>query len=141
MAMDAARCAKRLGAEKVVYRLPPLRGGNARPCTRKFEHAKEEGIEFHAAEQRPSRLSGDENGMCMQAIKCIKMELGEPDASGRRRPVADSGQRISSWMWIAVVMAIGTSPEPAHQDRDRRIWKPSRWGGIVAEEETGKTTQ
>lgn len=86
VAMDAARCAKRLGAENVyiVYR----RGESELPArAEEIEHAKEEGIEFRLL-SNPTSIEGDENGHAAKVV-CQKMELGEPDASGRRRPVPD----------------------------------------------------
>ena len=108
VAMDAARCAKRLGAEHVyiVYRR-----GEAEMPARKEEqhHAKEEGIEFKTL-CNPVEILGDENGRVC-GMKCIRMELGEPDASGRRRPVEIPGSEFVLDV-DTVIMALGTSPNP-----------------------------
>ena len=88
VAMDAARCAKRLGAEKVfiVYR----RSAEEMPARQEeVHHAKEEGIEFRLL-TNPTRILGDENGR-VNGMECVEMELGEPDESGRRRPVEKAG--------------------------------------------------
>ena len=108
VAMDAARCAKRMGTEKVyiVYRR-----GEAEMPARKEEqhHAKEEGIEFKTL-CNPVEIIGDENGRVC-GMKCIRMELGEPDASGRRRPVEIPGSEFVLDV-DTVIMALGTSPNP-----------------------------
>ena len=108
VAMDGARCAMRLGADKVyiIYRR-----GEAEMPARKEEqhHAKEEGIEFRTL-CNPVEILGDENGnVC--GIKCIRMELGEPDASGRRRPIEVPGSEFVLDV-DTVIMALGTSPNP-----------------------------
>ena len=108
VAMDAARCAKRLGAEhvRIVYR----RGEEELPARKEeVHHAKEEGIEFCLL-QNPVRINADENGNCLSAT-CISMELGEPDASGRRRPVEIPGSEHDIEA-DAVIIAVGTSPNP-----------------------------
>ncbi len=108
VAMDSARCAMRLGAEKVyiVYRR-----GEAEMPARKEEqhHAKEEGIEFLTL-CNPVEILGDEGGR-VSGMKCIRMELGEPDASGRRRPVEIPGSEFQLDV-DTVVMALGTNPNP-----------------------------
>ncbi|MCI8620093.1 MAG: NADPH-dependent glutamate synthase [Oscillospiraceae bacterium] len=108
VAMDGARCAMRLGADKVyiVYRR-----GEAEMPARKEEqhHAKEEGIEFMTL-CNPTEILGDENGW-VSGMKCIRMELGEPDASGRRRPVEIPGSEFVLDV-DTVIMALGTSPNP-----------------------------
>lgn len=108
VAMDSARCAMRLGAEKVyiVYRR-----GEAEMPARKEEqhHAKEEGIEFLTL-CNPVEILGDESGR-VSGMKCIRMELGEPDASGRRRPVEIPGSEFQLDV-DTVIMALGTSPNP-----------------------------
>ena len=108
VAMDGARCAMRLGADKVyiVYRR-----GEAEMPARKEEqhHAKEEGIEFKTL-CNPVEIIGDENGRVC-GMKCIRMELGEPDASGRRRPVEIPGSEFVMDV-DTVIMALGTSPNP-----------------------------
>ena len=108
VAMDAARCAMRLGAEKVyiVYR----RSEAELPArAEEVEHAKQEGIEFKLL-HNPVRILGDEKGRAAQ-IECVRMELGEPDASGRRRPIPISGSEFTMDV-DTVIMALGTSPNP-----------------------------
>ena len=108
VAMDAARCAKRLGAENVyiVYR----RSEKELPArAEEVHHAKEEGIIFKLL-NNPVRILGDENGRCKQ-IECIQMELGEPDASGRRRPIEVPGSEFTLDV-DTVIMSLGTSPNP-----------------------------
>jgi len=108
VAMDAARCAMRLGADKVyiVYRR-----GEAEMPARKEEqhHAKEEGIEFKTL-CNPVEILADEDGR-VKGMKCVRMELGEPDASGRRRPVEIPGSEFQLDV-DTVIMALGTSPNP-----------------------------
>lgn len=108
VAMDAARCAKRLGAEHVyiIYR----RSEEEMPARKEeIHHAKEEGVEFMLL-TNPVRVLGDENGV-VNSIECVKMELSEPDASGRRAPVEikDSNFNIDVQ---GVIIAVGTSPNP-----------------------------
>ena len=108
VAMDAARCAMRLGAEKVyiVYR----RGEAEMPARLEEQHhAKEEGIIFQTL-CNPTAILGDENGR-VNGMQCIRMELGEPDASGRRRPVEIPGSEFVLDV-DTVIMALGTSPNP-----------------------------
>jgi len=108
VAMDAARCAMRLGAEHVyvVYR----RGEAEMPArAEEKHHAKEEGIEFKTL-CNPVEILGDENGR-VRAMKCIRMELGEPDASGRRRPVEVPDSEFELEV-DTVIMSLGTSPNP-----------------------------
>ena len=108
VAMDAARCAKRLGAEHVyiVYR----RGEAEMPArAEELHHAKEEGIELKVL-CNPTEILDDGNGR-VGAIKCIRMELGEPDASGRRRPVEVPGSEFTLDV-DTVIMSLGTSPNP-----------------------------
>ncbi|MBO5019409.1 MAG: NADPH-dependent glutamate synthase [Clostridia bacterium] len=108
VAMDAARCAKRLGAEHVyiIYR----RGEEEMPARKEeIHHAKEEEIEFKLL-CNPIRIISDENGY-VTAVECIKMELGEPDQSGRRRPVEIKGSEFLLPV-DTVIMALGTSPNP-----------------------------
>jgi len=107
VAMDAARTALRLGAEvHVVYR----RGESELPArAEEVHHAKEEGIQFDLL-RNPVEIIGDENGW-VTGIKCIKMELGEPDASGRRKPVEVPGSEFVIDV-DTVIMALGTSPNP-----------------------------
>ncbi len=108
VAMDAARCAKRLGAEEVyiVYR----RSEKELPArAEEVEHAKEEGIIFKLL-NNPAKILGDETGS-VKGMECLEMELGEPDASGRRRPVEKQGSEFVLDV-DCVIMAIGTSPNP-----------------------------
>ncbi len=135
VAMDAARCALRLGAEKVyiVYR----RGMNELPArAEEVEHAMEEGVEFLVL-NNPTQILGDENGF-VKGMTCIRMELGEPDASGRRSPVEVAGSEYELEC-DAVIMSIGTSPNPLIKDTTSGL-EVTRWGGIVVAEETGKTS-
>ena len=108
VAMDATRCAKRLGAEKVyiVYR----RGMAELPARREeVEHAEEEGIIFKTL-TNPVAVLGDENGY-VAGMTCVEMELGEPDASGRRRPIVKEGSEFTLDV-DTMIMALGTSPNP-----------------------------
>ena len=135
VAMDAARCARRLGAEEVsiVYR----RSAEELPArAEEVEHAEEEGIRFCFL-TNPVEIIGDEEH-CVAGIRCVEMELGEPDASGRRSPVmkADSEIVISA---DTVIMAIGTSPNPLIKATTAGL-DTQRWGGIVADE-SGATTR
>lgn len=135
VAMDAARCAKRLGAEEVyiVYR----RSENELPArAEEVEHAKEEGIIFRLL-SNPVEILESEN-MFVGGIKCVKMELGEPDASGRRRPVAVEGSEFVFDV-DAVIMAIGTSPNPLIKSTTEGL-DTERWGGIITNDE-GLTTR
>lgn len=136
VAMDAARCAKRLGAEQVyiVYR----RSEAELPARREeVEHAAEEGIIFRLL-TNPVRILGDENGFVKQ-IECVEMELGQPDASGRRSPIIKEG---SEFLIDAdcVVMAIGTSPNPLIKDTTAGL-DINRHGGIIVDEATAKTSR
>lgn len=108
VAMDAARCAKRLGAEHVyiIYR----RSMDEMPArAEEIHHAFEEGIEFKIL-TNPSRIIGDENGY-VKAVECVAMELGEPDESGRRKPIAVKDSEFMLEV-DSVIMALGTSPNP-----------------------------
>ncbi|MBR4292187.1 MAG: FAD-dependent oxidoreductase, partial [Clostridia bacterium] len=108
VAMDAARCALRLGADKVyiVYR----RGEDELPArAEEIHHAKEEGIEFKLL-TNPVAINTDEKGR-VKSMTCIRMELGEPDASGRRRPIEVEGSEFDIEL-DTVIMALGTSPNP-----------------------------
>ena len=129
VAMDAARCAKRLGAENVyiVYR----RGEAELPArAEEVEHAKEEGIIFRLL-NNPVRILSDENGNAAQ-IECVKMGLGEPDESGRCRPVEVEGSEFTIDA-DCVIMAIGTSPNPLIKSTTEGL-ECSRHGGIIADE-------
>lgn len=136
VAMDSARTALRLGAEKVyiVYR----RSEKELPARREeVEHAKQEGIEFKLL-NNPVAILGDEKGY-VKAIRCIKMELGEPDASGRRRPVEIPNSEFDIDV-DTVVIAIGQGPNPLIQSTTPDMQTNKR-GNIIADEETGKTTK
>ena len=129
VAMDAARCAKRLGAEEVyiVYR----RGENELPArAEEVEHAKEEGIVFRLLTNPTAILEG-ENGM-VRGMTCVEMELGETDASGRRRPVEKAGSEFTIEC-DCVIMAIGTSPNPLIKNTTKGL-ETQKWGGIIADE-------
>ena len=129
VAMDAARCAKRLGAEHVyiVYR----RSEAELPARREeVEHAKEEGIEFKLLNNPVEILGGEDR--FVNGIKCIKMELGEPDASGRRRPVEIPGSEFVLDV-DCVIMAIGTSPNPLIKDTTAGL-DVNRRGGIIVDD-------
>lgn len=135
VAMDAARTALRLGAEvHIVYR----RSEEELPArVEEVHHAKEEGIIFDLL-TNPVEILSDENGW-VSGMKCVKMELGEPDASGRRRPVevADSEFIIEA---DTVIMSLGTSPNPLISSTTEGL-EVNKWKCIVAEEENGKTTK
>lgn len=136
VAMDSARTALRLGAEKVyiVYR----RSEKELPARREeVEHAKQEGIEFKLL-NNPVAILGDEKGY-VKAIRCIKMKLGEPDASGRRRPVEISNSEFDIDV-DTVVIAIGQGSNPLIQSTTLDMQTNKR-GNIIADEETGKTTK
>ena len=136
VAMDAARCAKRLGAETVyiVYR----RSEAEMPArVEEVHHAKEEGIVFKLL-TNPIAIHGDENGF-VKSMTCVEMELGEPDASGRRRPVVKRGSEHDIDVQT-VVIAIGNTPNPLIKDTTPGLECQS-WGGIIADEATGKTSK
>lgn len=133
VAMDAARSAKRMGAEVyIVYR----RSENELPARKEeVEHAKEEGIVFKLLTNPVEILTdGDDN---VTAIRCIQMELGEPDASGRRRPVAKEGSEFEMPV-DCVIMALGTSPNPLLRNTAKGLETKPR-GEIVADGD-GKTS-
>lgn len=135
VAMDAARCAKRLGAKEVyiVYR----RSENEMPARKEeIHHAKEEGIIFKLL-NNPVRVIGDENGW-VKGVECIEMELGEPDASGRRRPVPKEGSQYVLDV-ENVIIAIGQSPNPLIKTTTKGL-ETKPWGGIIVDETTGKTS-
>ena len=136
VAMDAARSAKRLGAENVyiVYR----RAEEQMPARREeIHHAKEEEIDFRLL-TNPVAIHGDENGRVTE-IECIRMELGEPDASGRRKPVEVEGSNFRLSV-DCVVMAIGNSPNPLLQ-RTTEGLETNRHGCLIVNEETLQTTR
>jgi len=135
VAMDAARSALRLGADKVyiIYR----RSEAEMPARlEEVHHAKEEGIIFKVL-TNPTRILGDEKGW-VKGIECITMELGEPDASGRRRPVPVAGSEHVVDV-DTVIMAIGTSPNPLLRNTTPDL-ETNKWGCIVADE-NGKTSK
>ena len=129
VAMDAARSALRMGAEHVyiVYR----RGEEEMPARREeIHHAKEEGVEFLNL-NNPVRLVGDENGRVRAAV-LQRMELGEPDASGRRKPVPVEGSEYELAV-DTVIMAIGTSPNPLIRTTTEGL-EADRRGCLVVDE-------
>ena len=135
VAMDAARSAKRMGAEKVyiIYR----RSEQEMPArNEEIHHAKEEGIEFLLL-NNIKKINGDENGnVC--SISCVKMELGEPDASGRRSPVEIDGSGYVLPVDV-VIMAIGNSPNKMITSSCDKL-ETNRKGCLIVNEETMKTT-
>ena len=136
VAMDAARSAKRLGAEEVyiVYR----RGMQELPSRREeVEHAQEEGIIFKTL-TNPVEVLGDENG-CVCGMRCVEMELGEPDASGRRRPVVKEGSEFTLDV-DTMIMSIGTSPNPLIRSTTPGL-ETNRHGCIVTNGEDGLTSR
>ena len=134
VAMDAARCAKRLGADvTIVYR----RSDKELPArAEEVEHAKEEGIVFKLL-NNPVRILGDDK-FNVTGIECIQMTLGEPDESGRRRPVEKPGSEFTIDV-DCVIMAIGTSPNPLIKSTTEGL-KTESWGGIIVDEATGATS-
>lgn len=135
VAMDAARTALRLGAEvHIVYR----RSEQELPArVEEVHHAKEEGIIFDLL-TNPVEILEDEKGW-VRGIKCIKMELGEPDESGRRRPVEVPGSEFVIDV-DTVIMSLGTSPNPLISSTTKGL-EVNKWKCIVADEEFGKTTK
>jgi len=135
VAMDAARTALRLGAEvHIVYR----RSEEELPArVEEVHHAKEEGIIFDLL-TNPVEILADENGWVC-GMKCVRMELGEPDESGRRRPVVkpDSEFVIEA---DTVIMSLGTSPNPLISSTTTGL-ETNKWKCIVADEEFGKTSK
>lgn len=135
VAMDSARCALRMGADEVhiVYR----RSEREMPAREEeFEHAKEEGIIFDFL-TNPLEIVADDKGW-VKSIKCIKMELGEPDASGRGRPVPIKGSEFAM-ATDTVVMAIGTGPNPLLINNIKGLNLTKR--GYIAAEGNGKTSR
>ena len=136
VAMDACRCAQRLGAEKVyiVYR----RSREEMPArNEEIEHAEEEGIEFKLL-CNPVEVLGDEHGH-VSGLKCIRMELGEPDESGRRRPVEVPGSEFVLDV-DTVIMALGTSPNPLIRSTTPGL-EANRRGCLVVGEDDVSTTR
>lgn len=136
VAMDAARCAKRLGAETVyiVYR----RGLEEMPARKEeIYHAMEEGIIFKNL-NNPVKILGDENGR-VRAMECVEMELGEPDESGRRRPIVKEGSNFELPV-DTVIMSIGTSPNPLIRSTTKGL-DTNRRGCLIVNEDTMQTTR
>lgn len=135
VAMDAARTALRLGAEvHIVYR----RSEAELPArVEEVHHAKEEGILFDLL-TNPKEILVNENGW-VNGIRCVKMELGEQDASGRRRPVEVAGSEYDIEV-DTVIMSLGTSPNPLISATTEGL-ETNRWKCIVADETHGKTTK
>ena len=144
VAMDAARTALRLGAEvSIVYR----RSMEELPARREeVEHAMEEGIDFKLLHnpvsiigyENPDDPRDPKNGF-VKAIECIRMELGEPDEKGRRRPVEIPGSEFTMDV-DCVIMALGTSPNPLIKNTTHGL-ETQKWGGIIVEEDTGLTSR
>ena len=135
VAMDAARTAKRLGAENVyiVYR----RGEEEVPArAEEVHHAKEEGIIFKLL-TNPVRING-ENGW-VKSMDCVEMELGEPDESGRRRPVPKDNSEFTIETGT-VIVSIGQSPNPLIRQTTPGL-ETQKWGGIIVDEDTMKTSK
>jgi glutamate synthase (NADPH/NADH) small chain len=130
-AMDAVRTARRLGAERamIVYR----RSEEEMPARiEEVKHAKEEGVEFHTLHS-PIRYEGDEKGR-VQRMLLQKMELGEPDASGRRKPVPIEG--ATEWFDVdEVIVSVGVSPNPLIPSTFKGL-QISKWGTIIVNQET-----
>ena len=135
VAMDAARTAKRLGAEEVtiVYR----RSEAELPArTEEVHHAKEEGIIFKLL-RNPVKILGKDGWVT--GMECVEMELGEPDESGRRRPIVKKGSNFTFDV-DTVVIAIGQSPNPLIRQTTPGL-ETQKWGGIIVDEATMKTTK
>jgi len=135
VAMDAARTALRLGAETyIVYR----RSENELPArVEEVHHAKEEGIHFHLL-TNPTEILVDDNGW-VRGLKCVKMELGEPDESGRRRPVVIPGSEYEIEV-DTVIMSLGTSPNPLISATTEGL-DVNKWQCIIADETNGMTSK
>jgi len=134
--MDSARCALRLGADEVyiIYR----RSEVEMPARREeVENAQEEGIQFKLL-TNPKRYIGNESNWVV-GIECYEMGLGEPDESGRRRPIAKEGSEFILDVDM-VVAALGTRPNPLIAQTTSEL-KTTKWGTVVADETTGKTMQ
>ncbi|MDD2221573.1 MAG: NADPH-dependent glutamate synthase, partial [Clostridia bacterium] len=135
VAMDAARCAQRMGADEVyiVYRRSEV---ELPARVEEVHHAKEEGIIFKLL-CNPVKVNADEKGW-VKSMDCIEMELGEPDASGRRRPIPKPGSDFTIDV-DAVIMALGTNPNPLLRSVTPAL-QTNKWGCIVADEKTGLTS-
>ncbi len=136
VAMDSARTAMRLGADRVriVYR----RSREEMPArAAEIHHAEEEGIEFFLL-TNPTRYLGDEKGH-LTGMECLRMELGEPDESGRRRPVPIEGSEFELQCDLAIV-AVGSGANPLLTETTTGL-ELNKWGYILAQPETGKTTR
>ena len=136
VAMDSARTAMRLGADKVriVYR----RSRDEMPArSAEIHHADEEGIEFFLL-TAPTRFIGNDQGR-VTGMECLEMELGEPDDSGRRRPIPKKGSEFTLDCDLAVI-AVGAGANPILTKSTGGL-KLNKWGYLVADEETGKTTR
>ena len=136
VAMDAARSAMRLGADEVyiVYR----RGMEELPARKEeIEHAMEEGIVFKTL-TNPVEILGDDKG-CVCGIRCVEMELGEPDDSGRRRPVVKEGSEFEIEI-DTVIMSIGTSPNPLIRQTTPGL-ETNRHGCIITNGDDGLTSR
>lgn len=136
VAMDSARTAMRLGAEsvKIVYR----RSRDEMPArSAEIHHAEEEGIELFLL-TNPTRYLGNEYGR-LTGMECLRMELGEPDASGRRRPVAVKGSEFEIACDLCIV-AVGSGANPLLTSETPDM-KLNKWGNVLADEKNGKTTK
>jgi glutamate synthase (NADPH/NADH) small chain len=153
--MDSARCALRLGAVQAVGRGEDPLSGEASEVhivyrrsrqevparEEEVHHAEEEGIIFDFL-TNPVEIYGDDSGQVI-GMRCIRMELGEPDASGRRRPIPIEGSEFDMQV-DTVVMALGTRPNPlvfSEEPGSSNGLERTRWGTVVADEATGKTTK
>jgi glutamate synthase (NADPH/NADH) small chain len=136
VAMDAARCAKRLGAE-IVYIIYRRSEAEMPARLEEVEHAKEEGIIFNML-TNPIAVIGTEGGW-VKGIECVDMELGEPDESGRRRPVTKKGSEHIIDV-ETVVIAIGQSPNPLIASTTKGL-DTQKWGGIITDDETCETSR
>jgi glutamate synthase (NADPH/NADH) small chain len=136
VAMDSARCALRLGSEKVyiIYR----RSEEEMPARREeVENAMEEGIDFRLLTNPKQFIGNDKNQLV--SVECYQMELGEPDDSGRRRPIVKEGSEFILDVDVAVV-ALGTTPNPLIASTTKGLDTTNR-GTVIANEETGKTVK
>ncbi len=136
VAMDSARTAMRLGADtvRIVYR----RSREEMPARiAEIHHAEQEGIEFYLL-TAPTKFMGNKNGR-VTGMECLKMELGEPDDSGRRRPVPIEGSEFQLECDLAVI-AVGAGPNPLLTQSTEGL-ELNKWGYVVADPETGKTTK